>query len=284
MKTNFSHDATGFTVIDERCARRAARRAVLAGILALLAIGPTGGELASAAGNDKDNDGRRHHLIDHKRVEEMHRHRGNHHGGGTVTPPDVQAQVTDLQNKVASLTGANASMLTLLQTAQGQITALQTQVAALGSGGGGTGSSLASLAKYVTVDLNPINGVKGPHVIFTGANIHIRSGSGATDDGGTLTGLGNLIVGYNELPNPILVPDIGPCDRALTGSHNIVGGTGNVVGSYGGFVAGQRNCLSAAYANVLGGTQNEASGVSSTILGGFHFDTFNLNQTVPVIR
>jgi hypothetical protein len=33
-------------------------------------------------------------------------------------------------------------------------------------------------------------------VYFDGCNVNIRSGSGATD--GTLNGLGNLVVGYNE--------------------------------------------------------------------------------------
>src|SRR5438045_3831947 len=38
---------------------------------------------------------------------------------------------------------------------------------------------------------------------FTGCNVYVQSGSGKTDDnastGGALTGLGNLIVGYNGL-------------------------------------------------------------------------------------
>lgn len=284
MSANFSHEATVRRVpVKQRCARITAFNVKLMSVIAFAVASMAGTGFAK----DEDRDGRRHNLIDRKRVEAMHT---KHHdqgsspqGGSTGTDPGLQAQVTDLQNEVATLTSANTSMQTQLQATQTMISALQTQVAALSSSASG-GSSLSALSKYVTVDPNPINGIKGPHVIFTGVNVHIRSGSGATDDRGTLTGLGNLIVGYNELPNPILVPDIGPCDRALTGSHNIVGGTGNVVGSYGGFVAGQRNCLSGAYATVLGGNQNEASGQSSTILGGFQFDTFNPNQTVPVIR
>jgi len=239
--------------------------------------------VGTAFGNDEQRKGQRHHLIDHKRVEAMHSHRHNNDDSGQGSNnTGLQAQVTDLQTKVAALASANTTLQNQLLTTQNLVTSLQTQVTALAASSSSGGSN--PLSKYVTVDLNPINGVKGPHVIFTGVNVHVRSGGGSTDDGGNPTGLGNLFVGYNELPNPILVPDIGPCDRALTGSHNIVVGTGNVVGSYGGFVAGTRNCLSAAYATVLGGNQNEASGQSSTILGGFHFDTFSTNQTVPVIR
>ena len=54
----------------------------------------------------------------------------------------------------------------------------------------------------------------GNDVYIDGANLHIRNGSGYTHVG--INGLGNLIVGYNELR---AVGD----DR--TGSHNIVVGT-----------------------------------------------------------
>lgn len=287
MTASFSHDATIFTFMGRRARMYTLARTTVGCLLAVaLAAAPA----AAVAGSG--DSGKKHHLIDRQRIEELKQriaelkdkhkdHRGAGNGGSTQ---GLQALVTDLQNQVASLSAANASLVTQLQAAVTELGLLSSRLSALESNSGGGGSALASLAKYVTVDTNTINGVKGPHIIFTGANIHIRSGKGATDDGGTLAGLGNLIVGYNELPNPVLVPDIGPCDRALTGSHNIVVGTGNVAGSYGGLVTGTRNCLSGAYANVLGGTQNEVSGPSSTILGGFHFVTFNPNQTVPTIR
>ena len=41
-------------------------------------------------------------------------------------------------------------------------------------------------------------GLTTPKVFFEGVNVVIRSGAGSTDDGGTLSGLGNLIIGYNE--------------------------------------------------------------------------------------
>jgi hypothetical protein len=59
-----------------------------------------------------------------------------------------------------------------------------------------------------------MNGLKGPHVIFTGVNVHILSGAGMTNDGKAPRGLGNLIIGYNEL-----VPGY---DNLRTGYHNLV--------------------------------------------------------------
>ena len=56
----------------------------------------------------------------------------------------------------------------------------------------------------------------GKDVFFTGVNVHIVSGSGSTDDGGTLSGLGNLILGYNALGNDLGAGDV------RTGSHNLV--------------------------------------------------------------
>jgi hypothetical protein len=89
---------------------------------------------------------------------------------------------------------------------------------------------------YMSIESGTVNGLSGPHVIFTGANVHIRSGSDSTDDNGALKGLGNLIVGYNEERSSIN-------DR--TGSHNIVVGAKNNFSSYGGLVVGY-SILSAA--------------------------------------
>ncbi len=93
-------------------------------------------------------------------------------------------------------------------------------------------------------------------LIFTGVNVHVRSGTGATD--GDTTGYGNLIVGYNE--NSSLY------DRS--GSHNIIVGKDHGYSSYGGLVAGQGNRILGVYASVSGGSLNVASGSCSTVAGG----------------
>lgn len=215
-----------------------------------------------------------HRMINHQRVEELKKrvaelrerikeHKQQHHngtGGGSMTGSldTLQARLTSLETSVNTLLSADSTMLATLQAAQTQIAVLQAKVATLESQGQSSGNS--DLAKYVTVDPNPINGVNGPHIIFTGANVHIRSGSGATDDNGNPTGLGNLILGYNE-PDPSLV-------LPRNGAHNLVAGTQNAFSSFGGTVFGFRNRLTGQYATILGGDSNIANGVASTVLGG----------------
>jgi hypothetical protein len=92
----------------------------------------------------------------------------------------------------------------------------------------------------------------------TGVNLQIVNGSGNTE---SQNGLGNLIVGYEELGNT-REPD----DR--TGSHCVVVGRCNNYSSYGGIVAGESNVLAAPYASVAGGRQNRADGPWSSIGGG----------------
>src|SRR5262249_39087998 len=126
---------------------------------------------------------------------------------------------------------------------------------------------------YVSVQTGPINGLAGPHVIITGANVHIRSGSGFTDDNtttflggtgtGTLTGLGNLIIGYDETSF-----DFTPIPGTRTGSHTLVVGPANVFSSWGGMVAGTLNTVTGASSSVSGGFNNTASGETSSISGG----------------
>ena len=98
----------------------------------------------------------------------------------------------------------------------------------------------------------------GTTLTITGRNVQIVSGSGATDDGGSLTGLGNLIVGYNE--------DVTTSVR--TGSHNLIVGTDHDYTSYGGLVAGGNNTISGPIASVSGGFSNTASGESASVSGG----------------
>jgi len=72
----------------------------------------------------------------------------------------------------------------------------------------------------------------GNDIYIDGANLHIRDGSG--DTAGQVNGLGNLIIGYNEI--------IGSGDNR-TGSHNLILGSRNNYGSYGGLVAGYNDTI-----------------------------------------
>ena len=103
-------------------------------------------------------------------------------------------------------------------------------------------AALEAKLQYLAVVADSINGMPGPHVIITGANLHVRSGSGSTY--GTINGLGNLIIGYNE--------DLtGEKDRS--GSHNVVVGRNHNYSSFGGFVVGTSNTISGQYSSVSGG-------------------------------
>jgi hypothetical protein len=120
---------------------------------------------------------------------------------------------------------------------------------------------------------------EGNEVFITGANLHIRNGLGFTDcvdreQGQEIpdcpNGLGNLIVGYNELRD---LSDCDPaedqfCKNTRTGSHNVVVGLGHNFSRFGGLVVGILNEISGDFATVSGGIRNTASGHNSAVTGG----------------
>jgi hypothetical protein len=160
----------------------------------------------------------------------------------------LQAEVAALQSQVNTQKG-HISML------QSQVTAQQNQLT--------VARPVLALAPFVSVDPNPEINVTGPNIVFKGANIHIESGSGATDDHGNPTGLGNLIIGYNEAPAGFI-----PGGRG--GSHNLVIGKLNsfTQAAFGGLVAGEGNTISNEGVSISGGINGIASGLYSSISGG----------------
>jgi hypothetical protein len=120
-------------------------------------------------------------------------------------------------------------------------------------------AAIAALTARVAALEATLAGVSrsGNQIVIEGANLHIRSGSGATD--GPVNGLGNLIIGYNELRGA-------GDDRS--GSHNLIVGREHNYSAYGGVVAGLRNGVSAAFASVTGGRDNVSGGAHATVGGG----------------
>jgi hypothetical protein len=189
---------------------------------------------------------------------------GEDEGGGHKETAALEAKVASLEAAVSAL--------------QDQVTTLQTQLTAVQS------NPALALGPFVSVDPNPEIGVVGPHITFKGANIHIISGSGRTDDNGNPTGLGNLIIGYDEDPInsltgdssgglPVMMPagfpsPLSPGDRG--GSHNLVIGGGNrfTQAAFGGFVVGARNTIESFGASVSGGFNSSASGQFASVSGG----------------
>lgn len=114
---------------------------------------------------------------------------------------------------------------------------------------------------------NPVNKT----IRISGVNVQIVNGLGATNgyptdpstDDPNLTvtdGVGNLIVGYNEV-------GLVPVDNR-TGSHNIIVGTANTYSAYGGLVVGAGNATTGAWSSVCGGVDNTASGIHASVCGG----------------
>jgi hypothetical protein len=136
------------------------------------------------------------------------------------------------------------------------------------------------LQTYVDVDVT--TDTDRPVVRVTGANLQIVNGAGST--AATPNGVGNLLVGYDEVRtagDPVcswgIYADESSCLGAghvwslvhKSGSHNVVIGREHNYSRYAGFVAGRRNTVNAIGASVSGGLANTASGNSwSSVSGG----------------
>jgi uncharacterized coiled-coil protein SlyX len=146
------------------------------------------------------------------------------------------------------------------------------------------------LAPFVTVDWNPEVGMVGPHVIFHGCNVHFVSGSGTTNDNGNPTGLGNVVIGYDEDPasSTIVSPysstgasnPLYPGDRV--GSHNLIVGRWHrwLRLAFGSIVAGENNTLDNEGASVLGGAYNIAEAPLSVVVSGVYNATMNSESVI----
>ena len=104
---------------------------------------------------------------------------------GAIT---TNQRIATLETQVATLKSQVTALLAADTTQQGNITAeaaaretadtgLQAQINNVPI----VPQDLLDVANYVSVDLNTINDLVGPHVIFSGANVHIQNGNGNTD-------------------------------------------------------------------------------------------------------
>ncbi len=159
-----------------------------------------------------------------------------------------KAIVLAKSSALASLTGQLANLQNQNESLSGQVTQLNTTVTQLNT----TVTQLSTKENALESLLAGVSRT-GQTLKFSGLNMQLVSGSGSTD--GTINGLGNLIIGYNEDPGP------------QTGSHNLVLGDGQSFTSYGGIVAGQNDALSGPFADVFG-DNNSAAGKSASVLGG----------------
>jgi FtsZ-binding cell division protein ZapB len=187
----------------------------------------------------------------------------------------LQAQVTSLRSTVSALQGRVSALQTANTSLQKEFNSLQTSNTALqGKLTAVQANNALLLGPFVSLDPNQRVGVRGPNIIFSGANIHIVSGSGTTTDNGNPRGLGNLIIGYDDDPQTLSGggpgggPPLLPGDRG--GSHNLVIGRGNrfTQTAFGSLVAGDLNAITGISVSVTGGFSNTANGLDSSVSGG----------------
>jgi len=166
--------------------------------------------------------------------------------GGGVTQAALDAAV-----------GAEAAARAAADTQlQGNISTEAAQRAAFDA----TLAPVSALAPYVTVDTGTVNDLAGPHVIFSGVNLHVRSGD-PSGNSYLQNGLGNLIVGYNEPSDSSF-----PAERG--GSHNVVVGPNHRYNFGVGLIVGGASRLGNDGASVSGGFMNTASGLFATAGAG----------------
>lgn len=141
---------------------------------------------------------------------------------------DVEALAATLAQSLADLRAQNTALAAQLATQSATVAALQAglqkEVADRTTYADAVAAAAqASANAHSDARLAPVSDKlvhfsrSGNQVYVTGANLHVRSGLGATLANG-FNGLGNLIVGYNESRGNAANPDV------RTGSHNIVAG------------------------------------------------------------
>jgi len=159
--------------------------------------------------------------------------------------------------------------------------ALLLSVPLSGVAGGGQSENQQFIQKLKEVmDIDLETGL----VTFKGVNVQIVDGTNSTGCEGEFlngsesenfedpcTGLGNLIIGYNE-PRSTDFPDPGPeldLDNDRLGSHNLIVGREHSYTSYGGILFGKRNIITGDQASISGGVNNLLTGSRASISAGF---------------
>lgn len=198
----------------------------------------------------------------------------------------LQARITELETLVIYL---QRQMKENASNISGNSTAIASNTVGISGNAAAIGGA-QNVLQYVHVDDGELNGVTGPHFIIEGANVHVRSGAESTGEGcnsgsavacPTRTGLGNLIIGYNE-PRPVTWDPNGECaiDPDATnpdgvsictqrnGAHHLVVGQGHNFIGHGGAVMGLTNEAKGSHTTVLGGRFNSATGTYSSVSGG----------------
>ena len=178
-------------------------------------------------------------------------------------PRDLVPAVAALETAVATLQSQVATLQTTNTSLTAQVGTLNTQVSNLQTANSSLTAQVNAIKANSVFGLNGVFALNGTTATFTGVNVQIIDGTGAT---ASTSGLGNLIVGYNDNLDPECAK-VGAITR--TGALNLVVGDDHSWMSYGGLVAGYCNRITGASASVSGGSSNSASGGNSSVSGGF---------------
>jgi len=194
----------------------------------------------------------------------------------------LETTVANLQSTLTSQTKTIDTLQTTVNSQANTIASLQSQLTAVKN------SHVMALDPYLTID--DVSDTRGPLVTFSGVNVQIVNGLGST---ATANGLGNLIVGYDEVDssgvsrctfgtNPItheIISDSTSCSAAggiwtyfgfKTGSHYVIVGSQNNYSRWGAVVIGYRNTSNFDFASVSGGYYNSAGGAYGSVSGGYN--------------
>ncbi len=163
-----------------------------------------------------------------------------------------------LEKRVSKLEEKILAQQKQLQEAYNTISKLQAELNSLNA----DLRTFRNLKGYVRLVPGTMEGVRGPNLIFEGVNVHIRNKTSSTT---MVDGLGNLIIGYNEIRDEagLFYPP-----PLRNGSHNLVVGSGHSYSAAGGLVAGYRNTIGNSFSTVTGGFLNVANGNYSSVSGG----------------
>jgi uncharacterized coiled-coil protein SlyX len=163
-----------------------------------------------------------------------------------------------LERRVSKLEAKILAQQKQLEEAYNTISNLQAELNSLNA----DLATFRQLKEYVRLVPETMEGVRGPNLIFEGVNVHIRNNRHSTT---VVDGLGNLIIGYNEIGDEagLFYPP-----PVRNGSHNLIVGAGHSYSSAGGFVAGYRNTIGSSFSTVAGGFLNVANGEHSSVSGG----------------
>jgi hypothetical protein len=175
----------------------------------------------------------------------------------------IATAVNDNNTRIGDLTQLQTVSNSDLVAAINELTA---RVAALES----DNTALTNLVAALETKTAPMS-LSGTDLTFSGVNVYVNNGSGATAN---TNGLGNLIVGYNEANlDSYGVAAKAPGTQTRVGSHNLIVGRGHEYTSYGSFISGQGNESTASYNAITGGSFNTAGGYGDLLAGSFNIAT-----------